>query len=173
MEDLLVGQGGEGRMTQDGNKWIEALYKGEFERLYRAAYRMTGSEESARELVQETFALALFHGKELREHPKPGGWLTNTLLHLIRNQRRLQATLEVSLETLFNAPAPEEATVEELLPSKLSEDDRRVLIWRFKQRLDYDEIANRLGISESGCRSRVARAVARCKKLLSADDLYT
>lgn len=160
-------------MAQEGNGWIEALYKEEFERLYRVAYRMTGSDESAEELVQETFTLALFHDKELREHPKPGGWLTNTLVHLIKNQRRRQAAQEISLETLFHVPSPEETTIEELLPGKLSEDDRQILIWRFEQKLDYKAISDRLEISEDGCRSRVARAVARCKKLLSADDLTT
>ena len=160
-------------MTREENEWIEVLYKKEFERLYRVAYRMTGSVESAQELVQETFALALFRGKALREHPQPGGWLTNTLIYLIKNQRRLQAAQEISLETLFNVAAPEKTTIEELLPDKLPEDDRRILIWRFKQKLDYAEIANRLGISEGGCRSRVARAIERCKKLLSDNGAFT
>ena len=53
----------------------------------------------------------------------------------------------------------------ETLPRQLSPQDREVLLWRFEQGLDYDEIANLLGISEAGGRSRVSRAVRRCRAL--------
>ena len=65
-------------MTREENEWIEVLYKKEFERLYRVAYRMTGNVESVQELVQETFALALFRGKALRYSPSLRGKLTST-----------------------------------------------------------------------------------------------
>ena len=44
--------------------------------------------------------------------------------------------------------------------------DRQVLLWRMEEQCAYDEMARRLGISETGCRSRVARAVARCRLLM-------
>ena len=53
----------------------------------------------------------------------------------------------------------------ETLPRQLSPQDREVLLWRFEQGLDYDEIANLLGISEVGGRSRVSRAVRRFRAL--------
>lgn len=91
-----------------------------------------------------------------------------TLLNLIKNENRRLSSLEVPLETQYNIPAPDmENGLEELLPSKLPEEDKKVLIWRFVQQQDYKEIANRLGISESGSRSRVFRAVERCRKLLN------
>ena len=75
------------------------------------------------------------------------------------------------METLFHMPAPEaKRGLTELLPTKLPQEDREVLIWRFEQELEYKEIANRLGISETGSRSRVFRALERCRKLLSGND---
>ena len=47
----------------------------------------------------------------------------------------------------------------------LSREDREILIWRFEEDLSYGELADRLGISETGCRSRVFRAVKRCRAL--------
>ena len=53
----------------------------------------------------------------------------------------------------------------DVIPRRLSPQDREVLLWRFEQGLDYDEIAEHLGISETGCRSRVSRSVRRCRAL--------
>ena len=38
---------------------------------------------------------------------------------------------------------------------------------RFEQRLSYAEIGDRLGISEGACRSRLHRALQRCKRFLN------
>lgn len=76
--------------------------------------------------------------------------------------------MDVPLETLYNVPAPDtEKGLEELLPSKLPKKDKKVLIWRFVQQMSYKEIANQLGISETGCRSRVFRAIEKCRKLMN------
>lgn len=59
---------------------------------------------------------------------------------------------------------------EDLLPSRLPPEDRQVLIWRFDQQLSYREISLRLGISEPGCRSRVSRALERCRRLMKEEE---
>ena len=161
-------------MAQTWKDWIAALYRQSYLRLYRVAYRLTGSMETAEELTQDTFLWALLHGEELMTHPKPEAWLMRTLTNLVRNENRRLASTEISLETLIPIPTPEEDRgLVELLPAQLVEEDRKVLILRFEQRLDYREIADRLGISETGCRSRVFRALERCRKLLGGNDPLT
>lgn len=161
-------------MAQSWKDWIAALYRQSYLRLYRVAYRLTGSMETAEELTQDTFLWALLHGEELMTHPKPEAWLMRTLTNLVRNEIRRLASTEISLETLIPIPTPEEDRgLVELLPAQLVEEDRKVLILRFEQRLDYREIADRLGISETGSRSRVFRALERCKKLLGGNDPLT
>ncbi|MCI9264263.1 MAG: RNA polymerase sigma factor [Oscillospiraceae bacterium] len=156
-------------MAQSWKDWIAALYRQSYLRLYRVAYRLTGSMETAEELTQDTFLWALLHGEELMTHPKPEAWLMRTLTNLVRNEIRRLASTEISLETLIPIPTPEEDRgLVELLPAQLVEEDRKVLILRFEQRLDYREIADRLGISETGCRSRVFRALERCRRLLGS-----
>ena len=151
----------------DRDQLISSLYLSEYKRLYRVAFHEVGDHETAEELVHETFALALSRWEKLKDHPKPAGWLMETLVNLSRNEKRLQHYREVSLEELFAAPATEDRRgIEELLPKQLAQQDKEVLIWRYELELDYREIANRLGVSETGSRSRVHRAIERCRKLL-------
>lgn len=161
-------------MAQDWNEWITALYDKKYKRLYRVAYRLTGNSETAKELAQDTFLWAVLRREDLLVHPKPEAWLTRTLINLVKNENRRLSSMDVSLETQFNVPAPEvERGLSELLPQKLSKEDQEVLIWRFEQGLDYKEIANRLGISETGSRSRVFRALEKCRKLLGDNGSHT
>lgn len=154
-------------MAERFDEWISALYKKEYRRLCRVAYRLTGNQEIAKELVQDAFLWAFLQGDKFVAHPKPEAWLTKTLINLIRNENRRLSSTEVSLETQYNISAPgDERGIGEILPTKLPKEDQELLIWRFEQRLDYREIAGRLGISESGSRGRVFRAIERCRKLL-------
>lgn len=159
-------------MEQNWNSWIASLYKQSYDRLYRVAFRLTGNMETAKELVQDAFTLALVHKEDLLTHPRPEAWLMKTVVNYTKNENRRRSSADIPLESLFYIPAPEEDQgIESLLPAKLPKEDRALLIWRFEQELDYGEIANRLGISETGCRSRVSRAVEKCRKLLKDVDL--
>ena len=72
----------------DRNPFISALFEYEYPTLIRLAYRLTGSRELARDLLQDTFLLAMVHYEELVVHLSPGGWLNLTLHNLARNERR-------------------------------------------------------------------------------------
>ncbi len=152
---------------QNSNAFISDLYRKEYRKLFNVAYRMTGDTELSLDMIQDTFLLALSHQHELSMHPKPEAWLMTSLQNLIKNERRLSFNRQISLEEIIDQPSNEpDRPLEELLPSQLSKDERMVLIWRFEQQQDYREIAARLGISETGSRSRVFRIVNKCKKCL-------
>ena len=155
-------------MMDRADIFLKSLYETQYEKLFKVAYRMIGSTESAQDLVQEVFLLALFHQDELSTHPLPEGWLMITLKNLVLNERRrMKSHPEVPLGSIVEVSGEEPSTpLDMLLPKKLSEEDRKILIWRFEQQMEYREMADRLGISETGCRSRVSRAVAHCKKFL-------
>lgn len=161
---------GESSVAQDRDIWIQRLYMQEYQRMFRVAYRMTGDAGAAQDFVQDAFLLALLQQEKLSDHPSPGGWLMVTLRNLIQNSRRRERPL--SLEDGFEIPAEgDPRPLEEILPARLPEADRELLIWRFEQNMSYREIAGRKGLSEGACRSRVSRAVARCRALLSREDL--
>ena len=86
---------------------------------------------------------------------------------VMNERRRIKRHPEASLDSLLYMTGENLSnSLEEMLPKQLSQSDREILMWRFEQNMDYDEIAERLGISEVGCRSRVSRAVKRCRELL-------
>lgn len=153
------------------NQFISTLFKEEYPTLIRKAYRLTGSEELAKDLLQDTFVLAIAHYEELVNHPSPGGWLTLTLYNLVRNERRrAKYRDEVPLDTITNLlESQNPMTLSDLLPIQMKEKDKEILVWRYEQQLDYRTIAARLGISEGACRMRVNRLLKVCREILEGD----
>lgn len=155
-------------MRHEKNDFIGSLYRAEYDKLYRMAYRIVKNVQTAEDLVHDAFCLASFQQEKLLTHPKPEAWLMNVIKKLASNEiRRAANRLTIPLEELFSAAASEpEQKIEELFPAGLSAGDRQILIWRFENQISYQEMARRLCISEAGCRSRTARAVGRCRQLM-------
>lgn len=156
-------------MKQERNQFIMGLFYQEYRKLLRVALRLTEDKETSLDLVQDTFVLATLHYDILKDHPNPEAWMMLTLYNLVRNELRKQRRHpSLPLDAAANVATETDAarSLEELLPSRLSDDDRNILKWRFEQQMDYQEMSVHLGISEAACRSRVSRAVARCKELL-------
>ena len=57
-----------------------------------------------------------------------------------------------------------------MLPRELSEADKEILILRFEKQMEYDELAEKLGITDFAARQRVSRAVRRMRKLMARDE---
>ena len=157
-------------MAHNSEDFIARLYKALYEKLFRIAYRMLGDTEQAGDAVQDVFLQAVFHRSKLAEHPNPEGWLVTTLKNNIYNERRRSMAHQiVPLDDAAPvAEAEPETPLAMILPQKLPQADRDILIWRFEQDLDYREIADRLGISEGNSRIRVHRAIERCRKLFKS-----
>ena len=149
----------------DRDSFISQLFEQQNKRLTRIAYRLTGSMELAKDLVQDTFLLFLIQYEDLVAHPCINGWLSKALRNLIQNEnRRLENHPEIPLEYINDHPAPElPVSLDEILPLSLPDKDRQVLVWRYEQQLSYRDIAMRLGISESTCRMRVHRILKKCR----------
>ena len=160
-------------MTRRMDDALGALYEETYETLYAVAYRRVGESALAEDLVQETFLRLLLRLEELAGHANLKGWLMKTLCFLISNELRLTERRNLPLEAAF-AKAAENAgnSVSELLPEGLGEDERRILTWRFEQRPDFRRISDRLGVTESGCRSRLSRALGRCRELLGGRENF-
>ena len=151
------------------NSFLRELFQAEYLNLYRYAFRLIGEEELARDIVQETFMTALLRQDQLLGHAAPARWLKTVALNLIRHERRKASNrrtvrMEDLPETLF---AQEDAkSLDEILPNTLSEEERKLLIWRFEDRLDDQLIADRLGITRNAVRMRVSRALRHCRQEL-------
>lgn len=112
-------------------RFFRSLYEKQYEKMFKLAYRMTGSIEKTQDLVQNAFLLALFRKEELMVHPKPEGWLMTALKNLIFNERRRsESHPEVPLESVIESLSVNdpEMPLELALPKQLSKEDREILI---------------------------------------------
>ena len=55
------------------------------------------------------------------------------------------------------------------LPKDLKPEDRQLLTWRYEERMEYEEIAKRLGRSYDATRAQMHRAKKRCAKLMERE----
>lgn len=142
--------------------------------LYRYAYRLSGSEADAEDLLQQTFLMAQRHGDQLRDSDKARNWLCvilrNAFLKQIRKQR------EYPLSTVADFPEPAESTSWEApvdsaeLQTALAElpDEYRLpLVMFYFEELGYAQIAEQLNIPLGTVMSRLSRAKAALKRRLA------
>ncbi len=148
--------------------WPSGLELPEIRRtLYRVAYRITGDQDEAEDLVQETLLkwLTLNH----RPLENPQGYLVQMLINRALNQQRnenrrsrirkfLFAEPELTFipERIDNAPVLSLAVLAML--EKLNPSERAVMVLREAFSYSYKEIAEILGLREDHCRQLLNRA---------------
>ncbi|ADG98547.1 RNA polymerase, sigma-24 subunit, ECF subfamily [Segniliparus rotundus DSM 44985] len=155
--------------ASDMPSW-EALVREHGARVYRIAYRLTGNQQDAEDLTQETF-LRVF--RSLHAY-RPGvfeGWLRRIATNLFLDQARRKT--KIRMEALpedyervpSGAPSPEEVLVDaDLDPAlqsaldSLPPDFRAVVVLCDIEGLSYEEVATSLGVKLGTVRSRLHRA---------------
>lgn len=152
-------------------KLIKRYYDDYREYLLRIACAQINNEADAEDIVQEVFIRAMDSLDKLMACEDPRAWLAATLKNCIRNYRRLHANkLNTSLEEMADLAAPEDPEpLSHILPGQLSAGDREILIWRIEQRMSYQEMSERLGISQAACRVKVCRIVKKCRRLMTRE----
>lgn len=149
---------------------LAALYREHGRTLYRLAYRLTGTQEDAEDVVHDVFVglpEALAH---YEERGKFTSWLKRVAARVallqLRSRRRRR---EVSLDVADRAPRPPvDANIISLegavnsLPNSL----RVVIMLKEVEGYSHGEVAELLGISVAASRVRAARGLARLRKAL-------
>ena len=150
------------------------------DRLYRAAWALTGSREDAEDLVQDTYAKILARPRFLRGE-EDLWYLLRTLKNVFLSQRRTLAgrTTSVALDEETNpveAPAavqPDEAAeAREVYAAIAALPDglREALVAIDIAGLSYEEAAKALRVRQGTITSRLFRARARVAKQLGTRD---
>ena len=153
-------------MTGEVPTW-EAVARTHGRFLYNVAYRLTGNDDDAYDLVQE----ALLRVRKGLETYQPGSleaWLsrivTNVYLDAVRRRRRrpVEALPEDPERLLPSSPGADEAT--DRLPDdvqvalrRLPEDFRTAVVLCDVVGLSYEEIADALSVPVGTVRSRIHR----------------
>jgi RNA polymerase sigma-70 factor (ECF subfamily) len=149
-----------------------ALVRATYDDTYTLAYRLTGNEEDARDVVQETYLRAYRSIDRFRGEAKITTWLYRITANCASTQlgsrrRHRHEALDLTVEPADVTPASDpldravaadlRATVESAiaeLPPRL----RAVVVLRDVYDLPHDAIAAELGITETAAKVRLHRA---------------
>jgi RNA polymerase sigma-70 factor, ECF subfamily len=139
--------------------------------------RRVSDDATAEDLLQDVFLNIHQHVDTLRDVKKLESWIyqvtRNAIIDYYRSIRKT-TTLEEPEALQLTEDLPDEDVISELFPSvramvmSLPAQDRQALILTEYQGLTQKELAERLGLSLSGAKSRVQRARAKLKQQLLA-----
>lgn len=153
-----------------GPERIRALYDAAFTLLYRIAYRITGSEEAAQDVVQDSFERLMQKNLPFPTQDDAKYWLIRVVKNNALNWAKRKGREARAYERYFRESDEESTSAEdETLRSftaeevrekleRLPENLRMVLILKEYGLLNYKEIGRVLGISEGNVKVRVFRA---------------
>ena len=137
--------------------------------------RRVSDEVTAEDVLQDVFLKIHQHIEALRDVKKLESWIyqitRNAIIDSYRNSR---PTTTLEAEEVLDMPEelPDDDVVSDLLPcvramvKNLPELDRQALVLTEYQGLTQKELAERLGLSFSGAKSRVQRAREKLKQQL-------
>ena len=153
--------------------------------LFRLAYRMTGNEQDAEDLVQETFLRAFKQLKNFDGRAAFGTWLhricVNRSLDTLRARKTRkevsQPIADDSSDWLDRVAAPqpsperwthsgEIAGLLEPALKQLSESERTAFVLRHYEDQPIEEIARTLGVRTNAAKHSVFRAVQKLRRAL-------
>jgi RNA polymerase sigma-70 factor, ECF subfamily len=149
---------------------LEQLYRSRNDAFQRMLASVTGSAESARDVVQEAFAQALRDQKSFRGTGSLEGWVWRIALRIgIGSKGSRELSVDELPEVAFveGARDPElAAAVRELAPQ------RRVAIFlRYFADLSYGEIGEVLGIAEGTVAATLSQAHAQLAEALTTNEV--
>lgn len=146
---------------------FERLYNTYKERVFRTAYRITGNEEEAKDVMQDVFLKVFTKLNEFRHQSSLSTWIYRIAVNMSINMaiaRERHNTLEKKVDSKTKA----ENTSKDLpILSHLSPALRAAMTLRYNEDLSYQEIAEVLDISIGTVKSRLNSAHQNLKEILS------
>ena len=154
------------------------------DRLYRLAYRLTGSRADAEDLLQDLLARLLPQQERLVQVEVLAPWLARALYHLyvdeVRRNRRsptyLGSASEDELAAIVDdaSETPEQASERGLARrrlaaalAQLTPEHRALIAWHDMEGYTLDELATALDVPLGTLKSRLHRGRAHLRRLLT------
>ncbi len=173
-------------MTKDSREAFTAAIEPHFTRLYRLAYRLTGSKSDAEDLLQDVLTKLYQRRDELSSIRELAPWLGRVLYNQFVDSRRRYGRqglrlvgndLDTALaeppaaapesEPLHGAERSEQLSTLQAALSRLSEEHRVVLLMHDSEGYKLVEIQELTGTPIGTLKSRLHRARARLRTLLA------
>lgn len=144
--------------------------------LFRAAVRLLGDRDRARDVIQTVFLKAYQGLGSCDRQRRFFSWVYRIMVNECLNERRGRRATEEFDETLQAAPTAgdpiQEAETRHRVRAavlQLSEAQRDVIVLRYFSELRYEQIAATLGVPEKTVKSRLFSARQRLCELLSVE----
>jgi DNA-directed RNA polymerase specialized sigma24 family protein len=170
-----------GASMRDLEPEIEQIYRDDYISLCRVATAVTGRIDTAREVVQEAFALALAHRAEFRGEGSLQGWVARIVLRVALDTRRRPAPAPAVLDdvgggALLWAPELPHGDRDPSLTAALGALPRRqrqVVFLRYFADLSHAKVAELLGISQGTVSALLHQARTTLAQRLACHDPLT
>ncbi|GAB2981110.1 sigma-70 family RNA polymerase sigma factor [Mucilaginibacter puniceus] len=159
-------------MAADKEAAFKKIFEANSKKIYHLCYGYTGDEDSANDLMQETFLKVWQNLDKFRNQAMISTWIyriaVNTCLTYLRSEKR-QAKDELTpeLEETTGEIISEKNEQVSLLYKCISklEESERIIITMVLDEVPYPEIAEISGISEGNLRVKVFRIKQRLTEL--------
>jgi RNA polymerase sigma-70 factor (ECF subfamily) len=151
------------------------LYDAHAPRVFRLAFRLTGDNDLARELTQETFVRAFGQLGRFRGESALSTWLHRVTVSVVSNAMRKvkrfrarETDLEEA-ELMASAPVSDADLRDKLHRAidELPEIYRTTFVMHDVEGYTHEEIAAVLGVAEGTCKSRLSVARAQLRQKLA------
>jgi RNA polymerase sigma-70 factor (ECF subfamily) len=147
---------------------IEDLYRRRYLRFRNMLATITGSHETARDVVQEAFTRALRKRRSLRDVQAVELWVWRIALRTAFEYRRNGSQTETSLDRVADVALVEgerDPALDQAL-RRLAPRRRLIVFLRYFADLSYAEIAQLCGVAEGTVAATIAQARAELEQTL-------
>ena len=169
---------------------FERIVQPHFDRLYRLAYRLTGTQHAAEDLFQELLIRAYGKLDQLVDIDEPASWLCRVMYNLFIDERRRFARQRLHVvdeghlpgEGLAGLPGSEDPVADmartekwrrlEAALAELSEEHRLILLLHDAESYKLEEIQELTGAPLGTVKSRLHRARNRLREILLGDGTF-
>jgi len=146
------------------------------QRLWRYAFKVTGCESTAWDIVQETWASVVKGLRKLKDASTFPCWLfriaNNKCIDCTRHQQRqsrLNSHLEGNLKPNATTKPDEKADKLEAAVANLTPERKALIMLRYSQDFNISQIARILDIPAGTVKSRLHRTVNELRQLMERD----
>ena len=151
----------------DTRSSVEALYRADAERLWRAVYAFAGDADIASDAVAEAYAQLVHRGEAVRD---PAAWVWRAAFQISRGALKARRSDEAVSLTVLNHS--DDYADHDLVAAiqQLPESQRAAVVLFYYADLPIRQIAERLGTNSLAVRANLSRGRRRLRQLLGDRD---
>jgi len=162
------------REDSDGPAFVALLARHQ-ERVWRVCYRLLGNPHDASDAAQEVFVRLFLNRAKFEQRSKYSTWVHGVTVRTCLTIRRSRSRRQKRETVVPQESVPEDARKQregkpelslELMQmlDTLDESDRALLVMKYAEGHNYDELAGIFDLSVSACKMRISRARDKLKE---------